>query len=205
MNAAAKALMEEQPDIVLAYGESDEYSFALRKSTNLYSRRSSKITSVFVSMFTAAFVHQWPQYFPDEPLHYLPSFDARTVLYPTDEILRDYFAWRQADCHINNQYNTCFWALVHSGKTKAEAQAQLKGTLTEHKNELLHSKFGVNYAALPELYRKGSTLIRRHVLTEVKKMTDGRPVMRERPSIPILHEDIIKDGFWIDNPHILNS
>ena len=39
-------------------------------------------------------------------------------MYPTDAILRDYLKWRQVDTHINNQYNTCFWALVHSGKTK---------------------------------------------------------------------------------------
>lgn len=30
--------------------------------------------------------------------------------------VRDYFAWRQADCHINNLYNTCFWALVADGE-----------------------------------------------------------------------------------------
>lgn len=28
--------------------------------------------------------------------------------------------------HINNQYNTCFWMLVKSGKSKSEAQAYLK-------------------------------------------------------------------------------
>lgn len=29
--------------------------------------------------------------------------------------IRDYFGWRQADCHINNLYNTCFWSLVAAG------------------------------------------------------------------------------------------
>lgn len=28
--------------------------------------------------------------------------------------------------HINNQYNTCFWMLVKSGKSKSEAQDYLK-------------------------------------------------------------------------------
>ena len=28
--------------------------------------------------------------------------------------------------HINNQYNTCFWMLVKSGKTTREAQSKLK-------------------------------------------------------------------------------
>lgn len=29
-----------------------------------------------------------------------------------DNNLRDYLSWRQADVHINNLYNTCFWNLV---------------------------------------------------------------------------------------------
>jgi hypothetical protein len=56
--------------------------------------------------------------------------------------------------HINNQYNTCFWALVHSGLTTTEAQLRLKGTLTEHKNELMFTTFGINYSELPALHRK---------------------------------------------------
>ncbi|KAK3244437.1 hypothetical protein CYMTET_45950 [Cymbomonas tetramitiformis] len=126
-NTAAKMLMEEHSEIVLGYGQSDEYSFVLRKNTELYNRRSSKLISVFVSYYTAAYVSQWPTHFPDVPLQYLPSFDGRTVCYPSNDILRDYLSWRQADCHINNQYNTCFWALVHSGKKPSEAQGILKG------------------------------------------------------------------------------
>lgn len=38
----------------------------------------------------------------DRPMEMIPSFDARTVLYPNDQSLRDYLSWRQADCHINN-------------------------------------------------------------------------------------------------------
>ena len=55
------------------------------------------------------------------------SFDARTVSYPTNQNLRDYLSWRQADCHINNLYNTCFWSLVQQGgKTEQEAEQLLK-------------------------------------------------------------------------------
>ena len=38
----------------------------------------------------------------ERPMEMIPSFDARTVLYPNDQTLRDYLSWRQADCHINN-------------------------------------------------------------------------------------------------------
>lgn len=39
MNAAAKAVMKEIPDLVLAYGVSDEFSFVLHKDCLLFERR----------------------------------------------------------------------------------------------------------------------------------------------------------------------
>ncbi|KAJ1980210.1 tRNA-His guanylyltransferase [Dimargaris verticillata] len=60
------------------------------------------------------------------PLKYPPSFDSRVVCYPSYQNLRDYLSWRQADCHINNLYNTTFWALVKSGRTETQAEADLK-------------------------------------------------------------------------------
>ena len=64
------------------------------------------------SLFSSAYVYNWPRCFKNKDLHYPPAFDSRVVLYPTDKNLRDYLAWRQADVHINNLYNTCFWNLV---------------------------------------------------------------------------------------------
>ncbi|GAQ82853.1 tRNAHis guanylyltransferase [Klebsormidium nitens] len=163
MNASAKAVVEDQPDCIFAYGVSDEYSFVLRKSTSLYQRRASKLVSVFVSYFASNFVHRWPDFFPDKNLQYLPAFDGRAVCYPTAAILRDYLAWRQVDCHINNQYNACYWALVKSGATPAEAQATIKGTQADFKNELLFKRFGINYSTLPAIFRKGTSIYRKEV------------------------------------------
>lgn len=116
MNAAAKAVMTELPDITIAYGVSDEYSFVFHKTCGLFDRRSSKLVSTIASTFTAYYVHLWSSYFPDTPLSPpLPSFDGRAVCYPTVQNLRDYMSWRQVDCHINNLYNTTFWSLVQLG------------------------------------------------------------------------------------------
>ena len=40
MNHAALKVMEKFDDLVLAYGQSDEYSFMFRKKTNAYNRRA---------------------------------------------------------------------------------------------------------------------------------------------------------------------
>ncbi|WVF67913.1 hypothetical protein IAT40_002675 [Kwoniella sp. CBS 6097] len=160
MDLAAKTVMDEYKDVVLAFGESDEYSFLLRRSTKLYNRRRSKISSSIVSLFTSSYVFHWPRFFPNAPLVYPPSFDSRVVLYPGEQEIRDYFGWRQADTHINNLYNTSFWALVKSGQTTAEANKTLQGTDSKDKNEMLFSRFGINYNTLPPMYRKGSICVR---------------------------------------------
>ncbi|KAI0775278.1 tRNAHis guanylyltransferase [Trametes elegans] len=172
MDHAARDVMKEFKDIVLAFGESDEYSFLFRKSAALYNRRESKILSMITSLFTSSYVFNWPRYLPDTPLKYCPSFDGRIVLYPSATAVRDYFSWRQADTHINNLYNTVFWALVlKGGQTTTEAHATLRGTVSSQKHEMLFSRFGINYNELPARFRKGSVLVR----TEVTEEEENKP------------------------------
>ena len=62
--------------------------------------------------------------------------------------------WCRATLCLNTQYNTCYWALVNSGKTPQEAQEKLKGTQTGFKNDMLYNDFGINYNELPEMFKK---------------------------------------------------
>lgn len=114
MVKAAGRVMFEFKEICIAYGQSDEFSFVFRRDSEVYKRRASKLMTYVSSLFTSSYVFLWPQFF-DVPLKYPPSFDGRVVLYPTSQNLRDYLSWRQADCHINNLYNTVFWTLVLKG------------------------------------------------------------------------------------------
>lgn len=85
----------------------------------------SKIMTGVVSHFTACYLSYWSSFFPAIQLQYPPSFVGEMMTFPNTKILRDYVSWRQADCHVNNLYNTCFWALVHSGVTLEEAGKKL--------------------------------------------------------------------------------
>jgi len=205
MDACAKEVLNEFPDVRIAFGESDEYSFVLHKSAKLYGRRSSKIVSILVSCFSANYVRQWSNFFGDQPLSSTPMFDGRAILYPDVKTLRDYLTWRQVDTHINNQYNTCFWALVQqAGLSNAEAQATLKGTDTGAKNELLFSRFGINYTHLPEQFKKGSVVIRRHQEFVAKQQEDGTAVIRTRRVPVVMYCDITKEQpFWSENSDLL--
>ena len=185
--------------VVLGFGTSDEYSLVLGPNCRIYDRREAKLVSVAASTFAASYVRRWDSFFcrrrgedesrisssktgggdidDDTPLRCTPSFDCRAVLYPTTQHLRDYLSWRQADAHVNCQYNACFWTLVQKdGKTKTEAAAALRGTRTAEKNELLFQR-GVNYSRMPARHRKGSVLVRKvEVLdaeTETEKEVDA--------------------------------
>ncbi|KAH9893033.1 tRNAHis guanylyltransferase [Xylariomycetidae sp. FL2044] len=227
MNAAAKIVVTELPDITIAYGVSDEYSFVFHKNCSLFDRRSSKIVSTVVSIFTAYYIYLWPSHFPETPLSPpLPSFDGRAVCYPSVQNLRDYMSWRQADCHINNLYNTTFWSLVKLGDMSGtEAEDLLKGTLAADKNEILFSRFKINYNNEPEVSKKGSVAFRDYELVEAGTQNaaraeddaSGEPVQQSRTQeekdkkrrmkakVVVDHLDIIKDDFWDQRPWLLSN
>ncbi|KAF5179624.1 tRNA(His) guanylyltransferase [Thalictrum thalictroides] len=206
MNSCAVAMLEEFTDIIFSYGVSDEYSFIFKRTSQFYERRASKILSTTVSLFTANYVKKWKEFFPQKEMRLTPSFDGRVVCYPSNVNLRDYLAWRQVDCHINNQYNTCFWMLVlNKDKTKKEAQDILKGTQTQDKNELLFQQFNINYSNLPAIFRKGSCVFKDKVEEIVKHTERGDPVKRLRKKVVVSHCDVIGDRFWKDHPWILDE
>ncbi|XP_031628093.1 probable tRNA(His) guanylyltransferase [Contarinia nasturtii] len=199
MSYAAVQVLKEFNEIVLAFGQSDEYSFIFHKTADVYSRRASKIVTCVNSLFTSSYVFHWGKFFEEKQLLYPPSFDARIVLYPSDENLRDYLSWRQADTHINNLYNTVFWKLVlEGGRTNTEAQKDLSGTYSSDKNEILFSRFGINYNNLPQMYRKGTILLRKNV--EVPKLNGYQTQL-----IVPFFTDLIQDKFWIEHPEILTK
>ncbi|KAI8151485.1 tRNA(His) guanylyltransferase [Colletotrichum sp. SAR 10_70] len=226
MNAAARVVVTELPDITIAYGVSDEYSFVFHKSCTLFERRASKLVSTVVSTFTANYIYLWSQYFPDTPLSPpLPSFDGRAVCYPTVSNLRDYMSWRQVDCHINNLYNTTFWSLIQlGGYDNKTAEQMLAGTVSSDKNEILFSKFNINYNNEPEMYKKGSVIFRDYELVEPgthnaseaadalaeptqqsKSQAEKEKKKRNKARVVIEHLDIIKDNFWDRRPWLLSN
>jgi tRNA(His) guanylyltransferase len=195
MNHAAACVMKEFNEIILSYGQSDEYSFVFHRTANVYNRRSCKILSYVNSLFTSSFVFYWNRWFDEEKLKYPPSFDARIVIYPSIENIKDYLSWRQADVHINNLYNTCFWNLVlKTGLSNAAAEERLRGTVSSDKNEMLFQEFNINYNNLPAIYRKGTILLQKQI------KVDGK----QKKTIIPLHDDLIRDKFWKEHDEILD-
>ncbi|KAK1073428.1 tRNA-His guanylyltransferase [Friedmanniomyces endolithicus] len=226
MNAAAAEVVRSFVDVVLAYGQSDEYSFVFHESTGLFERRAAKLATSVATAFTAEYCMQWSTFFPDAPLSRpYPTFDGRCVCYPKRRILRDYLSWRQADCHINNLYNTTFWSMVlKGGMSTTEAEQALKGTVSSDKNEMLFSRFGINYNSEPEAFRKGTVVYRSYSESEhlngsltAENIGDKASVSasktqlekdrkrKQKAQIVVDHPDIIGDTFWTAHPYVLAS
>ncbi|KAL4631264.1 putative tRNA(His) guanylyltransferase isoform X1 [Arapaima gigas] len=215
MMRSAHSVMEELEDIAIAYGQSDEYSFIFKRSSNWFKRRASKLMTHVASQFSSAYVFYWKDYFGEQQkLLYPPSFDGRVVLYPSNRNLRDYLSWRQADCHVNNLYNTVFWNLVQKGGlTTSEAEEKLKGTVAADKNEILFSEFNINYNNEPPIYKKGTVLIwdkvnettTKHIKLPHEEHEKEVTVTRTRNIITAHHCDIIGNEFWEEHPNILED
>lgn len=207
MNRAAKRVMEEFPDIVLSYGQSDEYTFVIDRYSRMLDRCASRNMSSIVSLFGSTYVHNWTEVFDDTPLQYSPAFDARAVLYPNNSCLRDYLSWRQADCHINNMYNTCFWVLVQEGsRSRQEAEGELRGTFSRDKRDIL-KEFNREYDKEDALYRKGTIMYRDELQNEESEATQasGTESCRGSRNISVEHIDMIGDAFWEQRPWILGK
>ncbi len=79
---------------------------------------------------------------------------------------------------------------MKSGMSTTEAEKELAGTLAKDKNEILFSKFGINYNNEDEMYKKGTVLFRGQ---SAKGLVEAN------------HVDIIKDDFWEKRPWILGD
>jgi tRNA(His) 5'-end guanylyltransferase len=118
-------------------------SFVFQDKTELYQRQESLILSSCTSRFTLFYMMKWKDFFPNKDLVEPPHFEAELLCYPKQKILCDYLSSRQAECHTTNQYSTCFWMLVKSGKSENEAREILK---------VFFHHFGLNISPLLILF-----------------------------------------------------
>lgn len=171
----------------------------LRKIVNYIIEERRKYSHVYnfynyldvVSTFTSAYVFYWNKIFLDQELQMPPVFDGRVILYPTFENLKDYFSWRQVDCHINNLYNTTFWALVLIGKlTNEQAHERLKGTFSKDKNEILFNEYNINYNNIENVYKKGTIIFRNYQDNKKKSLVESKMLIDEDDGIDLNYSDL---------------
>jgi len=82
--------------------------------------------------------------------------------------------------------------------TPSQAEEKLRGTFSGDKNELLFSKFGINYNNESDLVKKGTVLIRKKVPILLENGETRAKSLISQQSV-----DLIGDQFWKENEHLL--
>lgn len=145
MVATTKHLLNVGFKVIYAYTQSDEISLLIDKADTTFNRKVRKINSVLAGEASAFF----SMYFNS-----LSVLDCRTICVPNEEMILDYFCWRQEDAHRNSLSAYCYWTLRNNGSDYKEATKKVEGLSMAAKNELLF-QHGINYNNLPSWQKRG--------------------------------------------------
>ncbi len=128
-----------------AYTESDEISVLLPRGWDLYDREVEKAVSISAGIASSAFTLASGE---------AASFDSRIWLGSTEQLVVDYFRWRQADacrCALNGW---AYWTLRKNGESVRAATRALLEKSVGDKNEILF-RYGINFNDVPLWQRRG--------------------------------------------------
>ncbi len=131
--------------IIYGYTQSDEISLLFHLHDDVFSRKLRKINSVLAGEASGFFSLKMGS---------LASFDCRVSQLPNQQLVAEYFRWRQEDAHRNSLNAHCYWLLRHQGQGANEATQFLVGKSLADKHELLFSN-GINYNDLPNWQKRG--------------------------------------------------
>lgn len=140
-----KHLMDSGIRVVYGYTESDEISLLFHQEESAFGRKVRKFNSILAGEASAFFSMQ---------LGKLAVFDCRIIPLPNEELVRDYFRWRQEDANRNALNALCYWMLRKNGLKPSAANSQIKDLSVVEKTELLFAH-GINYNDLPAWHKRG--------------------------------------------------
>ena len=145
MVATVQHLMNCGFRALYGYTQSDEISLVFHRDETLFDRKLRKYDSVLAGEASAAFSLR---------LGATACFDCRISQLPTEQLVVDYFRWRQEDATRNALNAHCYWLLRKEGKSVKDATNSLLRLSVADKNELLFKR-GINFNRLPNWQKRG--------------------------------------------------
>jgi len=167
------------------YTQSDEISLLLARDENLFNRKLRKYESVLAGEASAKF---------SLSLGVQATFDCRISQLPAEEVVVDYFRWRQEDAHRNALNAHSYWLLRRLGQSETQATNELSGMSVACKNELLFQN-GINFNEVPNWQKRGIGLIWEEYEKEGINPLTGQTVTAQRRRIRIEYELPMKEGY----------
>lgn len=146
MVETTRHLMDCGFQTVYGYTQSDEISILLHRNETSFGRKLRKLDSVLAGEASARF---------SLSLGDIGAFDCRICQLPTENLVVDYFRWRNEDAHRNALNSHCYWMLRRQGENERSATQRLSGMSVGDKNELLFSLGKINFNDLPLWQKRG--------------------------------------------------
>ena len=168
---------------ILSYFESDEVSILFNKDSDFFNRRIEKINSVLSSMLTAECMKQ------DFFKGFLPIFDSRLMVCPTEEDVFNIFKWRLNDSLRNCLNSFAFWNLFINGKTKKQSEKILNKMKANEKQELLFKEFGINFNDVEKWKKNGTFIFIKEIDKEGFNPKENKKVIVKRKIFTEVNKD----------------
>jgi tRNA(His) guanylyltransferase len=131
--------------VTYGFTQSDEISLLLDLNENSFQRKERKLNSVLAGEASAKF---------SMLLGDLGAFDCRICQLPNQQLVVDYFRWRNEDAHRNALNSHCYWNSRVNGASPSEASAYFLKMSVAEKNEYLFQN-GINFNELPNWQKRG--------------------------------------------------
>src|SRR5215475_10227505 len=164
--------------VVYGYTQSDEISLLFHPQEDAFGRKLRKYDSILAGEASARF---------SLLLGAHATFDCRISQLSSEELVVDYFCWRQEDAHRNALNAHCYWLLRKQGQTETEATNGLTGLSVAGKNELLFQS-GINFNEVPNWQKRGVGLYWEDYEKEGVNPLTGQPVTAQRRRIRIEYQ-----------------
>jgi tRNA(His) 5'-end guanylyltransferase len=145
MVATVEHLMQCGFRVIYGYTQSDEISLLFHHDEAAFERKMRKYNSILAGEASAKF---------SLLLGDLAAFDCRISQLPTEDLVIDYFRWRNEDAHRNALNAHCYWMLRKQGQTMDQATSAMLKLSVAAKNELLFQN-GINFNDLPNWQKRG--------------------------------------------------
>lgn len=172
--------------VVFGYTQSDEISLLFHQDEDNFSRKHRKLNSVLAGEASAKF---------STLLGDVGVFDSRISELPSQQLVVDYFRWRNEDANRNALNAHCYWALRKAGKNGQQSTQEMSGLSVADKNELLFRMAGINYNDVPLWQKRGSGVYwEQYEKKAVNPITDVK-VSAQRTRLKVDYELPMKDQF----------
>ncbi len=165
------------------YTQSDEISLLLDLNEDTFQRKERKLNSVLAGEASAKF---------SMLLGDLGAFDCRICQLPNQQLVIDYFRWRNEDAHRNALNSHCYWNSRGNGASPNEASSNFLKMSVAEKNEYLFQN-GINFNELPNWQKRGVGIYWEEYEKDAINQKTGKVVKASRRRLKVDYDLPMKD------------